>query len=69
MANDFIMGLGGHGVQSDSESFIKGIGKEVDVAHPTQSILSLVTQLMLLLGAFIFSMARPMSFSWLAEGT
>jgi len=31
MANDFIMGLGGHGVQSDGESFIKGIGKEVDL--------------------------------------
>ena len=31
MANDFIMGLGGHGVQSDGESFLEAVGKQVDL--------------------------------------
>ena len=31
MADDFIVSLGAHRVQSDGESFIEAVGKEVDL--------------------------------------
>ena len=31
MADDFVMRLGTHGVQSDDESFMEAVGKEVDL--------------------------------------
>jgi hypothetical protein len=31
MADDLVVGLSAHGVQSDGESFLEAIGKEVDL--------------------------------------
>jgi hypothetical protein len=31
MANDFVMSLGAHRVQSDGQSFMEAVGKEVDL--------------------------------------
>ena len=63
MADDFIVSLGAHRVQSDGESFIEAVGKEVDLGPKELSDqgAGIIETFDLLAGKFCESRFSPIS--------